>query len=119
VERLFVYGTLRRGSNNKFARMLAGQAQLVGSARLPGLLYDFGRYPGAVVSDQPDQWVHGEVYCFEDARLLASLDEYEGSEFERAMAPAQGENGVIDCWIYWYVGPAAGRLVTSGDWLNP
>jgi gamma-glutamylcyclotransferase (GGCT)/AIG2-like uncharacterized protein YtfP len=118
VDHLFVYGTLRRGSNNKFARMLASRTPVVGSARLQGRLYDFGPYPGAIATDQPDQWIYGEVYRLEDSQLLASLDEYEGSEFERASAPVRMEDGTIDCWIYWYVGHATGSLIASGDWLR-
>jgi gamma-glutamylcyclotransferase (GGCT)/AIG2-like uncharacterized protein YtfP len=108
---LFVYGTLRRGSQNEFARLLAEQGDFVSLARVPGRLYDFGRYPGARPSDQPDEWIYGEVFSLDDA-LLTALDEYEGAEFERAMAPA------IGCWIYWYVGSATGRLIASGDWLT-
>jgi gamma-glutamylcyclotransferase (GGCT)/AIG2-like uncharacterized protein YtfP len=83
----------------------------VGVARVPGRLYDLGSYPGAVASDQPGEWIHGEVFSLDDA-LLTSLDEYEGAEFERVMVPT------IGCWIYWYVGRAPGRLIVSGDWLN-
>ncbi len=114
---LFVYGTLRRGSNNQFARSLAEQGQFVANARLQGKLYDFGRYPGAVRSDESGQWVHGEVHSFEDSKLLLLLDEYEGPEFERAVAAAELEDRrMIDCWIYWYVGAETGRPITSGDW---
>jgi gamma-glutamylcyclotransferase (GGCT)/AIG2-like uncharacterized protein YtfP len=108
---LFVYGTLRRGCDNQFARLLAERGQCVGVARVPGRLYDLGSYPGAVASDQPDEWIHGELFSLDDA-LLTSLDEYEGAEFERAIVPA------IGCWIYWYIGRATGRLIASGDWLN-
>jgi gamma-glutamylcyclotransferase (GGCT)/AIG2-like uncharacterized protein YtfP len=108
---LFVYGTLRRGCDNRYARLLAEQGRFVGVARIPGRLYDLGSYPGAVASDQPDQWIHGEVFSVDNA-LLTALDEYEGAEFERAMVPA------IGCWIYWYVGSAPGRLIASGDWLT-
>jgi gamma-glutamylcyclotransferase (GGCT)/AIG2-like uncharacterized protein YtfP len=119
VDHLFVYGTLRRGSNNKFANMLEERAQLVGNARVPGLLYDFGAYPGAVASNEPEHRVQGEVHRFEDRQLLSSLDDYEGSEFERAIISAQVEDGrTVDCWIYWYVGDATGRLIASGDWLK-
>ncbi len=118
MDHLFVYGTLRHGSHNEFARMLADRALLVGVARVPGRLYDFGSYPGALSSNHPDQWIHGEVHQFEDHELLPSLDEYEGSEFARERASAQMENGVVDCWIYWYVGAPAGRVIDSGDWLK-
>jgi gamma-glutamylcyclotransferase (GGCT)/AIG2-like uncharacterized protein YtfP len=120
-DHLFVYGTLRRGSNNEFARMLADRAQFTGSARVLGRLYDFGRYPGAVSCDESSNpsghWIKGEVWRVDDPGLLFSLDDYEGAEYERAITPAQLEDGrTIDCWIYWYVGPATGRPVASGDW---
>ncbi len=119
VDHLFVYGTLRRGCNNRFAQMLGDRARFAGTARAPGLLYDFGRYPGAVRSDQPDHWLHGEVHRLDDPELLPLLDEYEGCEFSRARAPVQTDGcGTIDCWIYWYVGDQAGRLIASGDWLQ-
>jgi gamma-glutamylcyclotransferase (GGCT)/AIG2-like uncharacterized protein YtfP len=106
---LFVYGTLRRGSESQFARLLAEQGRFMGVARVPGRLYDLGSYPGAVASNQPDQWIHGEVFSV-DSALLTALDEYEGMEFERAIVPTLG------CWIYWYVGSDPGRLIPSGDW---
>lgn len=114
-----MYGTLRRGSNNRFALLLSERALFLGAGRVPGRLYDFGPYPGAVPSDQPDEWLHGEIHRLEDSRVLPSLDEYEGSEFERAVASVQIEGtGTIDCWIYWYVGDSAGPLIESGDWLR-
>jgi gamma-glutamylcyclotransferase (GGCT)/AIG2-like uncharacterized protein YtfP len=115
ADHLFVYGTLRRGSNNKFARLLSERGTFVTDARVPGRLYDFGAYPGAVASDQLGHWVHGEIHRLEDPSLLASLDEYEGSEFERARVPTTISP---NCWIYWYVGASKGRLVESGDWLQ-
>ncbi len=92
--------------------MLADRAQFVGADRVQGLLYDFGRYPGAVTGDHS---IHGEVYRFDDPTLLPLLDEYEGPEFERAIVSVMG---IQECWIYWYVGPETGRLIVSGDWLN-
>jgi gamma-glutamylcyclotransferase (GGCT)/AIG2-like uncharacterized protein YtfP len=113
---LFVYGTLRRGLENKFARLLAERGQFIGDSRVPGRLYHLGRYPGAVPSDQPGEWIHGEVFSV-DAELLAALDEYEGPEFERATASLEIGGQTTDCWIYWYVGTAPGRLVPSGNWI--
>ncbi len=112
AQHLFVYGTLRRGCDNKYARVLADRAQLVGIARVAGLLYDFGRYPGAV---KGDHWIHGEVHRLDDPELLTLLDEYEGPEYERAMVSVAG---MEECWIYWYIGPETGRLIESGDWFQ-
>jgi gamma-glutamylcyclotransferase (GGCT)/AIG2-like uncharacterized protein YtfP len=119
VDHLFVYGTLRRGSNNQFARLLSEQQQLLGMARVPGRLYDLGSYPGARRADHSNEWILGEVFRLDDpGKLLAALDDYEGSEFERVIVPVHLDDGrSIDCWIYWYVGAAPGRLVASGDWF--
>ena len=112
---LFVYGTLRRGCDNEFARLLAERGRFVGTANAPARLYDFGPYPGARPANGS---VAGEIFQVDEA-LLAALDDYEGSEFERAIVSAQMDDGrALDCWIYWYVGPAEGRLIASGDWLK-
>ena len=118
MDYLFVYGTLLRGSKNKFARMLEDGARFVGRARVAGRLYDLGEYPGAVPSDQADCWVEGEVWQLDDPQLMPMLDDYEGSEFERTIARVQTGNTVLDCSLYWYVGPAPGRLIASGNWLK-
>ena len=116
MHRLFVYGTLRRGGDNRFARLLSERGQFIRAARVPGRLYDLGRYPGARPADQPNQWILGEIfYLPEPAALLAVLDDYEGAEFERAMVSTAEK---LDCWIYWYVGAEMGRLIASGDWFN-
>jgi gamma-glutamylcyclotransferase (GGCT)/AIG2-like uncharacterized protein YtfP len=113
---LFVYGTLRRGCDNEYARLLAERGQFIGAANVAGRLYDFGRYPGARPANDS---VVGEIFHIDES-LLAALDDYEGSEYERAVVSATLDDGrTIDCWIYWYVGTTPGRLIASGDWLNP
>ena len=111
-DHLFVYGTLRSVSNNRYARMLAAHARLIGPARVPGRLYDFGEYPGARPGDG---WITGEIFQLLDpAATLAALDDYEGPEYERALILVND----LDCWIYWYVGPDPSRLIESGDWFD-
>jgi gamma-glutamylcyclotransferase (GGCT)/AIG2-like uncharacterized protein YtfP len=110
-----VYGTLRKGSTNRFARLLSERGKFIGEGRVSGRLYDLGAYPGARPAEQPDESIVGEIFQLaEPGMVLAALDEYEGPEFERAMVTA----GTLECWIYWYVGPAAGRLIASGDWFE-
>jgi gamma-glutamylcyclotransferase (GGCT)/AIG2-like uncharacterized protein YtfP len=115
---LFVYGTLRRGSNNKFARLLQTQAQWIGNARMPGRLYQFGSYPGAVISNDPNEWVRGELYNLRDpARLLSQLDEYEGGDYQRTIAKVQPNVGeCIQAWVYVDRGRLDGILIPSGEW---
>src|ERR1700693_369060 len=91
---LFVYGTLRRGSKNKFARLLHAHAQFAGNARICGRLYRLGSYPGAISSNQAGEWVRGEVYSLQDpCWILSSLDGYEGPQFERAKLEVRLDSG--------------------------
>jgi pyruvate carboxylase len=112
---LFVYGTLRRGCDNEYARLLAERGEFVATANVTGRLYDFGLYPGARPANDS---VTGEIFQIDES-LLANLDEYEGSEYERAAVSAKLDDGrTIECWIYWYVGSDTGRVIASGDWLK-
>ena len=117
---IFVYGTLRRGSKNESARLLQDQARFFADASMQGRLYGLGRYPGAVPAVKPDEWVRGEVYLFDpSSSLMQTLDDYEGSDFERALSSVQLDDGKkMECWVYLYVGRKAGRLIESGDWLK-
>lgn len=108
---LFVYGTLRRGCDNKFARQLAEQGKFIDAAKVSGRLYDLGPYPGARPGNET---VLGEVFQV-DEPLLSALDDYEGPEFERAITPTSRD---IDCWIYWYAGPAEGRFINPAIGFN-
>src|SRR5713101_3123951 len=121
LEHLFVYGTLRRGLENEHSRRLSQQATFLGNGRMAGRLYQIDRYSGAIRSDEPGEWVHGEVYLLEDpGQMLPNLDRYEGEEFERVIVAAQLDSGEwLETWVYLYRGKAAGKRIESGDWLNP
>jgi gamma-glutamylaminecyclotransferase len=85
VERLFVYGTLKRGCAHH--DLLAG-ARFAGAARTaPGfVLVDLGAYPGMVRGGAAA--VAGELFAVERA-TLARLDRFEGHPhlFRRARVP--------------------------------
>jgi len=117
---LFVYGTLRRGSKNKFARLLHAHAQFAGNARLCGRLYRLSSYPGAISSNQAGEWVRGELYCLQDPRwVLPALDGYEGSQFERVNLDVHLDSGhQLEAWVYLYRGTPPGPRIPSGDWLR-
>jgi len=121
MDHLFVYGTLRSGFQNEFARLLAERETLLGGARIHGKLYDIGRYPGLVLSPAPEEWAIGEVFRLHDAdRTLAILDQYEGGEFTRVTATILMEAGEQLAWVYVYNGQVAEeRRILSGDYLHP
>lgn len=126
---LFVYGTLRRGSNHPMARWLAFHARYIGNGRLKGRLYHLGQYPGAIVSDRADEWVRGDLYEMRGAhRLLARLDHYEGvekgrkrlTEYQRVVVAIERDDGEVQqAWVYRYRLPINHfkRLIT-GDFLR-
>jgi gamma-glutamylcyclotransferase (GGCT)/AIG2-like uncharacterized protein YtfP len=128
--RLFVYGTLRRGSRSLMAERLAASATYVGDATVAGTLYDTGNYPACVPSLRADDRVHGEVFALHPGTataLLAELDQYEGfasdsryaSLFVREVTKARFADGSEQAvWIYHYnEGLDDATPITTGDWL--
>src|ERR1700677_5365684 len=77
-DRLFVYGTLMRGSDHPMAMLLSRAADFIGEARCQGRLYRVKHYPGLVLSDDAEDVVFGEVYRLRRrAELLREFDIYE------------------------------------------
>ena len=127
TERLFVYGTLRKGSRGSMHHLLAQHARLIGPARTSGRLYHLGSYPGLVPSSERDAWVRGDLYALERLpEVLDRLDDYEGCgpndaqphEFERVQREVvldTGERALA--WLYVYKGSIAGKdEIRSGDY---
>ncbi|CUK17236.1 AIG2-like family [Achromobacter sp. 2789STDY5608615] len=93
---VFVYGTLRAGEINDLAQAAARRglppARHVGPATVPGMLVDFGDWPGLLpVAD--DRRVLGDIYEVDPA-LVALMDEIE--EYAPPTAPAASCAG--RCW---------------------
>lgn len=105
-EYLFVYGTLRRGMKNEFARRLAANSEFLGEARIAARLYDIGPYRAAVLSSEAGDWVRGEVFQLNDPdEMFAILDQYEGSDFERLKVQVLLDSGAGEqAWVYLYTG---------------
>jgi gamma-glutamylcyclotransferase (GGCT)/AIG2-like uncharacterized protein YtfP len=130
MDRLFVYGTLRRhGRGSRFGLLGSGVRQ-IGFARMRGRLVDLGDYPGLVPPKNPEDWVRGEVYVLaQPADTLRRLDEYEGcaepaarsAGFRRLMGEAELDSGRTTwAWVYAYEGKILrARLIASGDYLHP
>jgi gamma-glutamylcyclotransferase (GGCT)/AIG2-like uncharacterized protein YtfP len=120
---LFVYGTLLRRSRHPMARLLAERARYVGPAKVPGRLYDLGRYPGLLPPQSAGDWAHGDLFDLgEGTTTLAELDAYELEEsplpayFERQIEEAILADGTrARAWVYWYRGDVAeSRRIASG-----
>jgi gamma-glutamylcyclotransferase (GGCT)/AIG2-like uncharacterized protein YtfP len=124
-ERLFAYGTLRRGfAPDTLAGLVAG-FDWEGEASVRGRLYDLGAYPGVVLDPTGGHRVHGEVARFDaEAALWELLDGYEGADarhpgarlFRRVRCDAQrAEGGFARVWLYEYArDPGAAALLPDG-----
>jgi gamma-glutamylcyclotransferase (GGCT)/AIG2-like uncharacterized protein YtfP len=118
TERLFVYGTLRRGSRHPLAEQLAAVASYLGEARYNGRLYRITHYPGAVASSLPGEWVFGDVFELRDPGILTALDSYEGcgpddpvpTQYLRKLQQLTLAHGTsVEAWMYIYNWPIANR----------
>lgn len=129
-EYLFVYGTLRSDSGHPMNEVLQGFGGRVGRGKVRGVLYDVGRYPGAVKRSGTRAFVRGHVYRLRDsARALKQLDRYEGldekkprsGEFRRSRIVVDLDTGrTVKAWIYLYNRPTAGLArIRSGDYRAP
>ncbi len=114
-EKIFVYGTLRRGGSQHFR--MAG-AEFVAAGTVRGRLYGIDWYPGLVLDDSAEE-ITGEVYqvC---PGLLESLDAFEGGEYRRVRAMvALADEKTVSAWVWEWLGEIDEfRRITSGDWLS-
>lgn len=118
-----VYGTLRRGADNDITRMRPAPT-LVGEARLAGVMYDLGAYPGVVLGGAGQ--VVAEVYRI-GAEVERQLDELEAvypqqhDEYAKRhvhVTTLQGETH--ECIVY-EINPKYTQgavVILSGDWMR-
>jgi gamma-glutamylcyclotransferase (GGCT)/AIG2-like uncharacterized protein YtfP len=99
----------------------------IGTGSVSGQLYDLGDYPGAIVGENFDSKIFGEVYQLDHPQaVLTVLDQYEGfipgeleaSLFARVKAKIKmSDKQVIEAWMYVYNDwVATGKLIESGDY---
>lgn len=127
-EKLFVYGTLRRGYS-LHSRLVKMNAKYLGSGHIGGALFDLGDYPGAVPSRSKRSRVDGELYELVSPRdqfkVLDRLEEYSpkrprASLFVRRRATVQMRNGKrVRAWVYFLPRrPAAAQPIGSGNYAK-
>jgi len=126
---LFVYGTLMRSFDHPMARLLAANADFISEARCWGRLYLVKHYPGLVLSDDPAEIVHGELFRLRAPEaLLREFDMYEAcgegfaepTEYLRKLLPVtSADSSVSEAWTYLYNWPVAELpLIASGRFLE-
>jgi len=128
-DRLFVYGTLMRGYMHPMAKLLSANAEFLGEASCRGKLYLVRHYPGLVLSSDPTDIVHGELYrLHEPDALLREFDMYEAcgegfaepTEYVRQTLPVTLAGGSAgEAWTYLYNWPVTELpLIASGRFLE-
>lgn len=128
-DRLFVYGTLMRGFDHPMAQLLSRSADFLGNARGRGRLYLVKHYPGLVLSDDPDDVVHGELFRLRARdELLREFDMYEAcgegfappTEYVRQMFAVTLDDGsASEAWTYLYNWPVTALpRIASGSFLE-
>jgi gamma-glutamylcyclotransferase (GGCT)/AIG2-like uncharacterized protein YtfP len=128
-DRLFVYGTLMRGFDHPMARLLTANADFVGSATCRGRLYLVRHYPGLVLTNDPADIVHGELFALRDVEaLLREFDMYEAcgegfeepTEYVRQLLPVTLADGAAgEAWTYIYNWPVTELpRIASGRFLE-
>jgi gamma-glutamylcyclotransferase (GGCT)/AIG2-like uncharacterized protein YtfP len=96
VERLFVYGTLRReGTASHFLR----DSTLLGLASVHGKVIQQNGSPGLIAGDM---LVPGDLFEISE-ELLSRLDDYEGPAYARRLTEVECADEKITAWVYWLV----------------
>ncbi|HEY4178626.1 MAG TPA: gamma-glutamylcyclotransferase family protein [Kofleriaceae bacterium] len=124
IDRLFVYGTLRKGQTAR--SLIANQITKSSKASTTGFIYSFPMgYPGYTDPGDPNHLgrVMGEVlWLTELPATFGLLDAYEGADFARIIKLVTLETGEsVWTWIYTLADPstvAHGALIGDGDWVR-
>ena len=118
---LFVYGSLRPAVARGEPLRLVADLEQLGSASVPGDLYDLGDYPGMVAGGGR---VWGDLLRVPDPERFDQLDDYEecGGRrplFRRVQLIARRIDGSsCRAWVYLYAGSVAdGRYLPEGDYV--
>ena len=126
IDRIFVYGTLRRGRTLHRSLKAAG-LRYAGTGSIRARLYDLGPYPGAVPSTSRNDVVRGEVYLAtrpdEQISRIDAIEDFDPvqpgrSLFLRRRASVRLSNGRrVRAWVYFLPRkPSENRRIVSGNY---
>ena len=116
-QRVFVYGTLKKGYGNHETYLK--DSKELGPARLEGLMFHLGQFPAINLSERFTT-IHGEVYEVDWENLL-DMDRLEGIPhfYDRIETPV-APHGVV--WTYIFPHARAAKeqwVIPSGMWRGP
>lgn len=120
VPALFVYGTLMSGQAAEHKLAPFGVVSRT-PVEIPGALWDFGDWPGAIFWPPPEGTVRGERVVLSDpAPAFSVLDPFEefpgwasaGGTYRRVLVTAGGQRA----WAYQIQDVSGAQPVAGGDW---
>jgi gamma-glutamylcyclotransferase (GGCT)/AIG2-like uncharacterized protein YtfP len=123
---LFVYGTLRLGSDHANGVRLARESDWLGLATLIGTLYRVSWFP-ALVLEGEDPITGDLLRLTNPATSLTWLDAFEGCgrddppphDYRREIAEVMTANGPVRAMVYIWNLPVDGlERMPGGDWLK-
>jgi gamma-glutamylcyclotransferase (GGCT)/AIG2-like uncharacterized protein YtfP len=127
---LFVYGTLRRAVQAPAYSLFSDQADFFDHGSIAARMYDFGNYPGVILSSDPADRVLGELFVLRTAETtLQLLDQYEGihggtkpwpEQYARVQQPVLSDShGTVTAWVYRYLLSVEGKpRIAHGDYVQ-
>ncbi|MDX1939172.1 MAG: gamma-glutamylcyclotransferase family protein [Saprospiraceae bacterium] len=125
---IFVYGTLMNDLSSAMARFLRANADFIGEAWIPGILYDLGQYPGLIYNPDADSHVYGHLFQLKNPeKVFEILDHYEGinhaypleNEYRRALIKLNFQDTILNCWVYLYNLKTEGlKEIPGGNYLE-
>ncbi|TVY05506.1 gamma-glutamylcyclotransferase family protein [Paenibacillus cremeus] len=117
---VFVYGTLLVGQSNH--HVVAPYLLSVRAGAVRGFLYDYGTYPGLVLSDAENCLpVEGEwlLVTPEGLERMDELEDYYGpgqlNDYERVWVRDARDEG-LEGWVYVWEDSRGCPLIPGGSW---
>ena len=113
---LFVYGTLLENELNMILEVNSYHSEI---AYFNGTMYDCGRFPFVITSENPTDIITGKIYFVRDDNVMLFLDAYEGQYFKREQHIIKVHGKEIKAWVY--VGNMPNEKfeqIKSGNWTE-
>lgn len=93
LDKIFVYGALRAGTNFPYVSVLSKNRIYTKAAFIYGKLYNIDdKYPGIKLSESKNNIVHGEIQRFKNiddvVRKIEEIDGYTPDKFRRKIVDA-------------------------------
>ncbi len=130
TNKLFVYGSLRKGFKNPAYEYLSSYFTYSGEGKVKGIFYEKENILVAVPTNEKHYLV-GEIYTLnnldEFSWAFEQLDDYEGLHvlageqplYQRKLVEVIQNDKLETVWVYWYNGRVEGLpRVETGDLLQ-